>query len=116
MFVPNKEGIYKCQECEFTTNNVFIMLNHCEMQFQWNVQMVGKHHVDIFQILETLDELIEEQAFDTVREYVQGIALCYVNSFDGDVNLTKMFEEILVRKNTGKIIEGMEKMLKDENS
>ena len=89
------------------------MLEHCEIDFNWQVRMAGLYHFDLFHFLKNLNELMADGCYDTAREYTQGVALCYTNSFDGNANIQKMFEEILVRKNTSKIIEGMEGMLKN---
>ena len=116
MFMPDKNGVYICEDCDMQTTDLFEVLEHCEIKFIWDVRMSGQYHFDLFLLLENLNELMREGHYDTAREYIQGVTLCYANSFDGGINIQKMFEEIITRKNTNKIIEGMENMLKDENS
>jgi hypothetical protein len=115
MLLPDKAGVFHCRDCEYTTDNVFELFQHCDIDFTWEVYMGGRYSFDLFQFLELLDELIADDSGDTARDYIQTLSLGFANIFEGGMDLNEFFQESLVRKNVNTVIKKMEDMLKDEH-
>ena len=111
MLVP-VDGHFSCQDdCDFTTCNVFEFLDHCGVEFGWEVKLNKRYSFDLFTFLQILSQLVDEGDLDGIFDHVQSATTLMVNASDDD--LEEYIEEAVVASELKDIINGAERLLKD---
>lgn len=114
MLMFDEEGNYKCQDCDYKTDDVFDLLFHCQLDFNWVIRLSSRYSLDLFLVLQAIKDMNESGDKDGVHELVEAIALALVNASEGNFTFNKFLHETIVRSNAESIIHGLEEMLKDE--
>jgi len=105
-------GHFSCQDnCDFTTCNVFEFLDHCGVEFGWEVKLSKRYSFDLFTFLQILSQLVDEGDLDGIFDHVQSATTLMVNASDDD--LEEYIEEAVVASELKDIINGAERLLKD---
>ena len=111
MLVP-VDGHFSCEDdCDFTTCNVFDFLQHCGVEFGWEVKLSERYSFDLFTFLQILSQLVDEGDLDGIFDHVQSATTLMVNASDDD--LEDYIEEAVVASELKDIINGAERLLKD---
>jgi hypothetical protein len=111
MLVP-VDGHFSCEDnCDFTTCNVFEFLDHCGVEFGWEVKLNSRYSFDLFTFLQILSRLVDEGDLDGIFDHVQSATTLMVNASDDD--LEEYIEEAVVASELKDIINGAERLLKD---
>jgi len=111
MLVP-VDGHFSCQDdCDFTTCNVFEFLEHCGVEFGWEVKLNKRYSFDLFTFLQILSQLVDEGDLDGIFDHVQSATTLMINASDDD--LEEYIEEAVVASELKDIISGAERLLKD---
>jgi hypothetical protein len=111
MLVP-VDGHFSCQDdCDFTTCNVFEFLEHCGVEFGWEVKLNKRYSFDLFTFLQILSQLVDEGDLDGIFDHVQSATTLLINASDDD--LEEYIEEAVVASELKDIINGAERLLKD---
>jgi hypothetical protein len=111
MLVP-VDGHFSCQDdCDFTTCNVFEFLDHCGVEFGWEVKLNKRYSFDLFTFLQILSQLVDEGDLDGIFDHVQSATTLMINASDDD--LEEYIEEAVVASELKDIINGAERLLKD---
>jgi hypothetical protein len=105
-------GHFSCQDdCDFTTCNVFEFLDHCGVEFGWEVKLNKRYSFDLFTFLKILNELVDQGDLDGIFDHVQSATTLMVNASDDD--LEDYIEEAVVASEMKDIITGAERLLKE---
>ena len=105
-------GHFSCQDdCDFTTCNVFEFLEHCGVEFGWEVKLNKRYSFDLFTFLQILSQLVDEGDLDGIFDHVQSATTLMINASDDD--LEEYIEEAVVASELKDIINGAERLLKD---
>jgi hypothetical protein len=111
MLVP-VDGHFSCQDdCDFTTCNVFEFLEHCGVEFGWEVKLNKRYSFDLFTFLQILSQLVDDGDLDGIFDHVQSATTLMINASDDD--LEEYIEEAVVASELKDIINGAERLLKD---
>ena len=111
MLVP-VDGHFSCEDnCDFTTCNVFEFLDHCGVEFGWEVKLNKRYSFDLFTFLQILSQLVDEGDLDGIFDHVQSATTLMINASDDD--LEEYIEEAVVASELKDIINGAERLLKD---
>ena len=106
------DGHFSCQDdCDFTTCNVFEFLEHCGVEFGWEVKLNKRYSFDLFTFLQILSQLVDEGDLDGIFDHVQSATTLMINASDDD--LEEYIEEAVVASELKDIINGAERLLKD---
>jgi hypothetical protein len=106
------DGHFSCQDdCDFTTCNVFEFLDHCGVEFGWEVKLNKRYSFDLFTFLQILSQLVDEGDLDGIFDHVQSATTLMINASDDD--LEEYIEEAVVASELKDIINGAERLLKD---
>jgi hypothetical protein len=106
------DGHFSCQDdCDFTTCNVFEFLDHCGVEFGWEVKLNKRYSFDLFTFLKILNELVDQGDLDGIFDHVQSATTLMVNASDDE--LEDYIEEAVVASEMKDIINGAERLLKD---
>jgi hypothetical protein len=106
-------GHFNCEDtdCDFTTCNVFDFLQHCGVEFGWEVKLNKRYSFDLFTFLQILSQLVDEGDLDGIFDHVQSATTLMVNASEDD--LEDYIEEAVVASELKDIISGAERLLKD---
>jgi len=105
-------GHFSCQDdCDFTTCNVFEFLDHCGVEFGWEVKLSKRYSFDLFTFLQILNDLVDKGDLDAIFDHVQSATTLMVNASDDD--LEDYIEEAVVASEMKDIITGAERLLKE---
>jgi len=115
MLMPDEDGVFKCEDCDYKSPDVFDLLAHCETDFFWSVKLSRRYSFDLFQFLQAVDELADDGDIDHIKDLTQAVALAFINSSEGNDTFNKFINENIVRSNIDSVIKELEEMLKDEN-
>ena len=106
------DGHFSCQDdCDFTTCNVFEFLDHCGVEFGWEVKLSKRYSFDLFTFLKILNELVDQGDLDGIFDHVQSATTLMVNASDDE--LEDYIEEAVVASELKDLISGAERLLKD---
>jgi hypothetical protein len=106
------DGHFSCQDdCDFTTCNVFEFLDHCGVEFGWEVKLNKRYSFDLFTFLKILNELVDQGDLDGIFDHVQSATTLMVNASDDE--LEDYIEEAVVASEMKDIITGAERLLKE---
>jgi hypothetical protein len=108
------DGHFSCKDdCDFTTCDVFEFLDHCGVEFGWSVHLNERYSFDLFTFLQILNELTNKGDLDGIYDHVQSATTLMVNASDDD--LEDYIEEAVVASEMKDIINGVERLLKNND-
>ena len=111
MLIP-VDGHFSCKDdCDFTTCNVFEFLDHCGVEFGWDVRLNERYSFDLFTFLQILNVLVDKGDLDAIFDHVQSATTLMINASDDD--LEDYIEEAVVASEMKDIINGAERLLKE---
>jgi hypothetical protein len=112
MLIP-VDGHFECSEpkCDFATCDLFEYMEHCGVEYEWGVRLNKRYTFDLFQFLSILNNLTNVGDLDAMYDHVQSAVLLLVNA-SGD-ELEDFIEETVVQSEMSEVMEGLERLLKD---
>lgn len=106
------DGHFSCEDdCDFTTCNVFEFLEHCGVEFGWEVKLSKRYSFDLFTFLQILSQMVDDGDLDGIFDHVQSATTLMINASEDD--LEEYIEEAVVASELKDIINGAERLLKD---
>ena len=112
MLIP-EDGHFKCLEgkCDFSTCDLFEFMEHCGVEYEWGVRLNKRYTFDLYQFLSILNDLTNIGDLDAMYDHVQSATLLLINA-SGD-ELEDFIEESVVQSEMSEVMEGLERLLKD---
>jgi hypothetical protein len=46
VLIPSEEG-FKCGDCDFKTDDIFMFLEHCDVSFSWGLRLSNRYSIDL---------------------------------------------------------------------
>jgi|APGre2960657444_1045066.scaffolds.fasta_scaffold18126_6 hypothetical protein len=115
VLIPSEEG-FSCEDCDFKTEDIFMFLEHCDICFSWNLRLSNRYSIDLYSILEEVNETLAQGEFSAAIEIVQSVALALVNSSEGEKTFHKFLSEAMTVSSTVDMLQGIEEMLKQDGN
>ena len=112
MLIP-VDGLFECIEpkCGFNTTDLFEFMQHCGVEYEWAIRLNKRYTFDVFKFLEILNDITNAGDLDAIYDHVQSATLLMVNA-SGD-ELTDFIEETMIQSGMPDVMDGIEKLLKD---
>lgn len=112
MLVPI-EGHFECSEsdCDFSTCDLFDFMEHCGVEYSWNVKLNKRYSFDLFTFLDLLNQMANVGDLDALYDHIQSATLLMINA-SGD-ELEDFLEESIVQSEMSDIMDGVERLLKN---
>ncbi len=112
MLIP-MDGHFECSEseCDFATCDLFEFMEHCGVEYSWNVKLNKRYSFDLFQFLDILNNITNLGDLDAIYDHVQSATLLLINA-SGD-ELEDFIEETIVQEEMAHVMDGIERMLKE---
>lgn len=112
MLIP-VDGHFNCSEpkCDFATCDLFEFMDHCGVEYTWNVRLNKRYSFDLFQFLDVLNNLVNVGDLDAMYDHVQSATLLLINA-SGD-ELSEFIEEMIVQEEMEYVMDGIERILKE---
>jgi hypothetical protein len=119
VLIPSEEG-FKCGNCDFKTDDIFMFLEHCDVSFSWGLRLSNRYSIDLFPLLEQISKQIQHGHLECADALVQSLVLSLVNASEGEQSFHKFINEAKTMEMTKETIDSIEEMLKkygksDEN-
>lgn len=110
---PPVDGVFSCdkKECDFKTSNIFEFLEHCGVEFGWQIFLNKKYSFDFFTFLQHLTMMVDEGDLDAIYDHVQMATLLMVNASDGEIE--EFIQDSIVREEVENGMSDIEKFLKE---
>jgi hypothetical protein len=105
------EGHFECDDCNYSTCDIFKFLEHTGVEFGWGVRLNKRFSFDMFQFLKALSEFIEDDDLEGAYDHVHSATLLMVNASGDD--LDDFIEEAVVQSSMDEIYQDIEGMLKE---
>ena len=112
MLIP-VDGHFECSEpkCDFATCDLFEFMDHCGVEYSWNVRLNKRYSFDLFQFLEVLNKIVNTGDLDAMYDHVQSATLLLINSSGDELN--EFIEEMIVQEEMEYVMDGIERILKE---
>jgi len=113
MLFPDKDGLVHCEtaDCDYDTTDLFDFLEHCGIEFTWDVRITPKHSFDLFQFFQVISDAINHGDLEEAYQMVQDTAFVFVNASSDE--LDDFIEESIVAEEADTGIKNIERMLKE---
>ena len=110
---PPVNGIFTCdnEKCKYKTSNLFEFLEHCGVEFGWQIFLNKKYSFDFFTFLQQLSMMVDNADLDAIYDHVQMATLLMVNASDGE--LEEFIQDTIVREEVESGMSDIEKYLKE---
>ena len=115
LLIPSEQG-FKCEDCDFKTEDIFLFLEHCDICFSWNLRLSNRYSIDLYSILEQINEVLSQGQIAPAMEIVQSVTLALVNSSEGEKTFHKFLNEAMTVESTVDMLQGIEEMLKQDGN
>ena len=115
VLIPSEEG-FSCEDCDFKTEDIFMFLEHCDICFSWNLRLSNRYSIDLYSILEEVNEMLMQLNIDAATDIIQSVTLALVNSSEGEKTFHKFLSEAMTVESTVNMIQGIEEMLKQDGN
>jgi hypothetical protein len=115
VLIPSEEG-FSCADCDFKTEDIFMFLEHCDVCFSWNLRLSNRYSIDLYSILEEINELLMQKEIDAATDIVQSVTLALVNSSEGEKTFHRFLSEAMTDESTVDMIPGIEEKLKPDGN
>ena len=116
MIVPDRDGFYFCNDCEFQTDNLFALFDHCMIKFKFNLRLSRMYTLDMFALLKGIYEAIEDEDVMTARNLIQMATLTLTNSTESKKDFNEFISEAFIKENAEILVQELEDMLKEEKN
>ena len=90
VLIPSENG-FSCEDCDFKTEDIFMFLEHCDICFSWNLRLSNRYSIDLYSILEEVNEMLTRGEVDAATDIIQSVTLALVNSSEGEKTFHKFF-------------------------
>jgi hypothetical protein len=112
MLIP-VDGHFECSEpkCDFATCDLFEFMDHCGVEYSWNVRLNKRYSFDLFQFLEVLNKIVNTGDLDAMYDHVQSATLLLINASGDELN--EFIEEMIVQEEMEYVMDGIERILKE---
>ena len=115
VLIPSENG-FSCEDCDFKTENIFMFLEHCDICFSWNLRLSNRYSIDLYSILEEVNEMLTRGEVDAATDIIQSVTLALVNSSEGEKTFHKFLSEAMTVESTVDMLQGIEEMLKQDGN
>ena len=115
VLIPSENG-FSCEDCNFKTEDIFMFLEHCDICFSWNLRLSNRYSIDLYSILEEVNEMLTRGEVDAATDIIQSVTLALVNSSEGEKTFHKFLSEAMTVESTVDMIHGIEEMLKRDGN
>ena len=115
VLIPSENG-FSCEDCDFKTEDIFMFLEHCDICFSWNLRLSNRYSIDLYSILEHINEVLSQGQIAPAMEIVQSVTLALVNSSEGEKTFHKFLNEAMTVESTVDMLQGIEEMLKQDGN
>jgi len=115
VLIPSENG-FSCEDCDFKTEDIFMFLEHCDICFSWNLRLSNRYSIDLYSILEEVNEMLTRGEVDAATDIIQSVTLALVNSSEGEKTFHKFLSEAMTVESTVDMIHGIEEMLKRDGN
>jgi hypothetical protein len=115
VLIPSENG-FSCEDCDFKTEDIFMFLEHCDICFSWNLRLSNRYSIDLYSILEEVNEMLTRGEVDAATDIIQSVTLALVNSSEGEKTFHKFLSEAMTVESTVNMIQGIEEMLKQDGN
>jgi hypothetical protein len=115
VLIPSENG-FSCEDCDFKTEDIFMFLEHCDICFSWNLRLSNRYSIDLYSILEEVNEMLTRGEVDAATDIIQSVTLALVNSSEGEKTFHKFLSEAMTVESTVDMIHGIEEMLKQDGN
>ena len=115
VLIPSENG-FSCEDCDFKTEDIFMFLEHCDICFSWNLRLSNRYSIDLYSILEEINEMLTRGEVDAATDIIQSVTLALVNSSEGEKTFHKFLSEAMTVESTVDMIHGIEEMLKQDGN
>jgi len=115
LLIPSEQG-FSCEDCDFKTEDIFLFLEHCDICFSWNLRLSNRYSIDLYSILEHINEVLSQGQIVPAMEIVQSVTLALVNSSEGEKTFHKFLNEAMTVESTVDMLQGIEEMLKQDGN
>jgi hypothetical protein len=112
MLLPDKDGFYECDDCDFETDDIFKLFDHCMIKFTFSLRLSRSHILDIFSLLKGINECLDEGDYHNARELVQMSTLTLANAGEGREEFAKFIGEAFIKEDADNLIRELEDMLR----
>ena len=114
MLVPDEKGQFDCEDnCGFVTTDIYEFLDHCGIEFVWDVRLTKRLSFDLYTFLQQINDLANDGDLDALYDHIQSATLVMVNASEDD--LEEFVEEAVVKSEMKDIMKGIEGLLKEKN-
>lgn len=111
MLFPDKDGLVHCADCEYETTDIFDFLDHCGVEFTWDVKVTPKYSFDLFRFFETISDAVNHGDLEEAYQMIQDTAFLFVNASSDE--LDDFIEETIVLDEADMGIKNIERMLRE---
>ena len=115
VLIPSENG-FSCEDCDFKTEDIFMFLEHCDICFSWNLRLSNRYSIDLYLILEEVNEMLTRGEVDAATDIIQSVTLALVNSSEGEKTFHKFLSEAMTVESTVDMMQGIEEMLKQDGN
>jgi hypothetical protein len=115
VLIPSENG-FSCEDCDFKTEDIFMFLEHCDICFSWNLRLSNRYSIDLYSILEEVNEMLTRGEVDAATDIIQSVTLALVNSSEGEKTFHKFLSEAMTVESTVDMLQGIEEMLKQDGN
>lgn len=115
MLLPEPDGLYHCKDCEYKTESIFAILDHCMMEFKFTIRLSRSHVLDLFALLKGVTEAIEDDDTEHAIQTLQIATLTLLNASEGKKEFDKFMEETFIKEEAKILIDELEGMLRKED-
>lgn len=99
-------------ECGFETDNIFEMLEHCEMDIMWSLKISPSFSFNLFTFLKEMSRLARNGHTEDVDDAIQSFTYLLFKASE-DVNIEDKLRDVFVKKESEELIANLERMLKE---
>jgi len=112
MIMPDENGLYYCEDDDFKTQDTFSFLDHCELDYEWNLKVNPRYSVNLFKFLSQMWQLAIHDDLDAIEDNIQSMALLLTNASTD--NFDAFLDECNVRVGMSKMSEELEELLNND--
>lgn len=112
MLLPDDNGQLHCEDdCDFSTTDVYELLDHCNIEFEWSIKISKEYSFNLFPFLEKLSHLLDAGDLEYAYDLVQDASILMCNAGAGE--LDEFIDECLIKEGLDETLKGLERMLKE---
>lgn len=114
MLMRDKSGVFRCEDnYSFATADIFEFMDHCGIEFGWQVRLNKRFSFDLYTFLGLLNDTVNKGDLDDAWTIIQDATLMMVNTSEGD--LEEFVEETVVASEMNNMMSDLERLLKRDD-